>query len=123
MKSTQALIAPLVATTLTVLAAVAGLPALLLASRSPLPRQSAPRPVAGAPLQLVRSGQGTWFLNGQPIARDGLARLLQGLRSSSTDLRFMPSSRLPVAEVSESLHWLRRQSGGVVELDLVSGGR
>ena len=123
MKASQALIAPLVATTLTVLAAVAGLPALLLASRPPLPRQSAPRPVAGAPLQLVRSGQGTWFLNGQPIARDGLARLLQGFRGSSTELLFLPSARLPVAEVSDSLHWLRRQSGGLVELDLVSGGR
>ncbi len=123
MKASQALIAPLVASTLMVLAAVAGLPALLLASRPPLPRQSAPRPVAGTPLQLVRSGQGTWFLNGQPIARDGLARLLQGLPGSSTELRFMPSSRLPVAEVSDSLHWLRRQSGGLVELDLVSGGR
>jgi hypothetical protein len=122
-KPSQALLAPLVATTLTVLAAVAGLPALLLASRSPLPRRSAPRPVAGAPLQLVRSAQGTWFLNGQPIARDGLARLLQGLPGSSTELRFMPSSRLPVAEVSDSLHWLRRQSGGLVELELVSGRR
>lgn len=115
------LIAPLVAATLVVLSAVAGLPALLLASPPPQARNPAVAAMAGAPLQLVRSGQGRWFLNGQPIAELALARLLRRQRGSATELRFQPSARLQAAQVSTSLAWLRRESARPVALDLPRG--
>lgn len=118
MTGSLALITPLVAATLVVLTAVAGLPALLLASPPPQPRHGAAGAVAGAPLQLVRSGQGRWFLNGQPIAELALARLLRRQRGSATELRFQPSARLPAGRVSSSLAWLRRESLRPVALDL-----
>lgn len=121
MTGALALIAPLVAATLVVLTAVAGLPALLLASAPPQWRNPAVGAVAGASLQLVRSGQGRWFLNGQPIAELALARLLRRQRGFATELRFQPSARLQAGQVSTSLAWLRRESGRPVSLDLPGG--
>lgn len=121
MSGALALIAPLVAATLVVLTAVAGLPALLLVSAPPQSRNPAVGAVAGAPLQLVRSGQGRWFLNGQPIAEPALAGLLRRQRGLATELRFQPSARLHAAQVSTSLAWLRRESGRPVALDLPGG--
>ena len=118
MTGSLALIAPLVAATLVVLAAVAGLPALLLASAPPQARNPAAGAVAGAPLQLVRSGQGRWFLNGQPIAESALVRLLRRQRGLASELRFQPSAQLQAVQVSTSLAWLRRESGRPVALDL-----
>ncbi len=115
------LIAPLLAASLAVLTAVAALPALLLATPSPRPRPPASLAVAASPLQLVRTGRGLWFVNGQPIAEPSLARLLHQQRRSGADIRFLPSAQLPVAHVGASLAWLRRQAGRPVALDLPAG--
>ncbi len=121
MTGTLSLTAPLVAVSLVVLTAVAALPALLLASSPPQSHNPAVGGVAGAPLQLVRSGQGAWFLNGQPIAEPALGRLLRRQRGTATELRFQPSARLQAAQVSMSLAWLRRESGRPVALELPGG--
>jgi biopolymer transport protein ExbD len=110
--------APLVAAILVVLTAVAGLPALLLSSRAPLPRHQPLAPVAGAPLQVVRSGAGRWFLNGQPIAEQSLAQVLRQHRGASAEVRLQASAQLSVGAVSSAMAWLRRQSGRAVSLDL-----
>ena len=113
-----ALIPPLLAATLVVLTAVAGLPALLLVSRAPQPRHQQPGPQAGLALQLVRSAGGTWFLNGQPLAEEALGRLLRQSRLALAELRFRPSAALSAAEVASSMAWLHRQSARSVVLDL-----
>lgn len=119
MGSLPLLITPLLATTLVVLTAVAGLPALLLASVEPRSRPPQQGPLAGAALLLVRSGRGTWFLNSQPIAERPLAQLLRRQRGApATELRFQPSAALPAGAVSSSLAWLRQQSGRPVALEL-----
>ncbi len=116
------LIAPLVAATLVVLTAVAGLPALLLASRQAQPRNPPPGPETAAPVQLVLGGTGRWFLNGQPIAEDALGRMLRQPRLAQAPLRLQASGRLPAAAVSRAMAWLRRQSGMPVNLDLPLAG-
>lgn len=121
MNGVAVLITPLVATTLVLLTAVAALPALLLASRPPQPPATIRGPLAGASLQLVRGGQGTWFIDGQPIAAEGLARLLRQQRGGISELRFQPSARLAAGSVSSSMAWLRQQSGRPVVLQLASG--
>lgn len=118
MTGSQALIAPLVAFHLVVLTAVAGLPALLLASNAPQPRQFAFGAEAGPPLQVVRSGAGRWFLNGQPIAEAALARVLRQRGEAKASVRFQASGRLSAHAVSSSMAWLRRVSGRPVSLDL-----
>ena len=122
MSSSLLLITPLVAAVLVVLAAVAALPTLLLASPAPQPRDRGPQALAGPSLHLVRSGRGVWFVNGQPMAESSLARLLQQQRGVASELRFLTSGQLPAASVSASLAWLRQQSGRPVALDLPAGG-
>jgi biopolymer transport protein ExbD len=114
----QALVVPMVASTLVVLTAVAGLPALLLASTAPRPRNPPLGPEAGIPLQVVRSAKGRWFLNGQPVGEASLARVLRQFRVHQATVRFQASGALPVGEVSRAMDWLRRQSGRPVSLDL-----
>lgn len=118
MNGLQALAVPLVASTLVVLTAVAGLPALLLATTAPRPRNPPPGPEAGPPLQVVRSARGRWFLNGQPIGEVALARVLRQPRVAQAAVRFQASGVLPVGDVSRAMDWLRRQSGRPVSLDL-----
>jgi hypothetical protein len=118
-----ALTAPLVAATLVVLTAVAALPALLLASSGPRPRNPPLVAGAGAPLLVVRSGGGRWFLNGQPIAHQALARVLRQQRGAPSDVRLQASAQLTAGAVSSALAWLRRESGGAVILDLPVGSR
>lgn len=99
---------PLAATTLLVLLAVAALPSLLL---QPDPR-FLPEPAAGPgdELALARSQQGTWILNGAPLAEQGLARLLQAQHRGAGGIRFQPSAGLTSGEVAASLAWLRRHT-------------
>ena len=118
MNGLQVLVVPLVASTLVVLTAVAALPALLLASTAPRPRNPPLGPEAGIPLQVVRSAKGRWFLNGQPIAEAALGRVLQQPRVAQATVRFQASGALPVGDVSRAMDWLRRQSGRPVSLDL-----
>lgn len=102
------MVAPLVATTLTVLLAVSALPSLVL---QPAPQLRAePGARAGEELAVARSGRGGWMLNGAPLATDGLARLLRGRPRGVVALRFQPSVALTTAEVAASVAWLRRQS-------------
>lgn len=112
---------PLVLLALAVLTAVASLPALLLAAPVPRLRLPSPLAVAGPPLDLVRAGSGTWFVAGQPMAERALAQLLQQRRGSAVEVVFHPSSALDAASVSQSLAWLRRQSGRPVALALPRG--
>lgn len=113
--------APLVAATLVVLTSVASLPALLLANPPPRARTALLGPLAGQPIYVVRNPRGSWFVNGQPMAEPALARLLRQQRRSAFDIRFLPSAQLSAARVSETLVWLRRQSGRPVALDLPAG--
>ena len=108
MEPAWVMVVPLVATTLTVLLAVAALPSLLL---RPAPRLSAePGALAGEVLAVARSGRGGWILNGAPLASDGLARLLRGRPRGVVALRFQPSAVLTSTEVVASMAWLRQQS-------------
>ncbi len=102
------LVAPLVATTITVLLAVAALPSLLLRPAPRLPAE--PGSLAGEVLAVARSGRGGWILNGAPLASDGLARLLRGRPQGVVALRFQPSAALTSGEVAASMAWLRSQS-------------
>ena len=123
MNGAQALVAPLVAATLVVLTAVVALPVLLLASGAPRPRNPPLAAVAAAPLLVVRSGSGRWFLNGQPIAEQALARVLRAQRSTASEVRLQASGALSAAAVSSAMAWLRRQSGRAVVLDLPGAAR
>ncbi len=99
---------PLVATTLTVMLAVAALPSLLL---QPAPQlQAKPEARAGEVLAVARSGRGGWILNGAPLASEGLARLLSSRPRRAVAVRFQPSAALPSGEVAASMAWLRRQT-------------
>lgn len=102
------LVVPLVATSLTVLLAVAALPSLVLQPNPQL--RVEPVEWAGEVLAVARSSRGGWILNGAPLASDGLARLLQGRLRGVVALRFQPSAALTSGEVAASLAWLRRQS-------------
>ncbi|MCS5693489.1 hypothetical protein NZK33_16095 [Cyanobium sp. FGCU-6] len=110
----------LVGLTLLVSGATAALPALWL-TRAPAAR---PAPQGGAEagttLWLVRGGGRHWFVNGEPITAPALAQLLRS-EGATADVRLLPSSALPIGEVSEALGWLRRQGAAAVVLELPEG--
>jgi len=115
--STPALLLPLVGCTLLVCTATASLPVLLLS-------QQEPREVTAPPLQVtgervvVRSGNGRWYLNQQPIADERLARLLaEPPENGGGDVVLVVGRSLTLAEVSESLAWLREMSPQPVRLE------
>jgi len=111
-----ALLAPLASSVLLVCTAVAALPALLASGVEPrLP----PRvdPLAIQPLLVVRSAQGRWYLEGQPIAGSALAQLLAAADNRQRPVRLLASNSISIADVSAALAWLRRQSRGSVQLE------
>jgi hypothetical protein len=90
--------------------ATAALPALLLSQPSPRER---PRPPQAPALEQVvaRGSGGRWYLNQQPIAPERLARLLgEAKGNGGGEVVLVVSRSLRLAEVSESLAWLRRAS-------------
>jgi hypothetical protein len=107
--NSAALLVPLVGSTLVVCTATAALPALLLSQPSPRER---PRPPQAPALEQVvaRGAGGRWYLNQQPIAPERLARLLGEAKGNGGEVVLVVSRSLRLAEVSESLAWLRRAS-------------
>lgn len=107
--NSAALLLPLVGSTLVVCTATAALPALLLSQPSPRER---PRPPQVPALEQVvaRGAGGRWYLNQQPIAPERLARLLGEAKGNGGEVVLVVSLSLRLAEVSESLAWLRRAS-------------
>lgn len=102
------LAAPLAATTLTVLLAVAAVPCLLLQRQPQL--RAEPGAQAGEVLAVARSGRGGWILNGAPLTSDGLARLLRARPRGVVAVHFQPSAALTSGELATAMAWLRRQS-------------
>ena len=96
---------PLVATTITVLLAVAALPSLVLQAKLRLH----PEPAVGGGdvLVVARAASGRWILNGAPQADEGLLRQLQARPPAVVAVRFQPSAGLASAEVAASLDWLQ----------------
>jgi hypothetical protein len=113
-----ALLLPLVGSTLLVCTATASLPALLLSQRQP--RDPGLPAEALASEQVVARGAGRrWYLNQQPIAADRLARLLAetGGSGDSGEVVLVVSRTLSLADVSDSLVWLRQVSPRPVRLE------
>jgi hypothetical protein len=106
--------------TLVLLSAVATVPELLRVKdpRVNLPPAQESRP----PWVVVRSGTGSWFLNGSPIQAVVLMSHLKAAPPEGT-VRFLASSALATGEVSRSLAWLRRQSRQPVLLELAQNPR
>ena len=102
------MLAPLAATSISLLLAVAALPSLLLQPEPQLAAEPGPGP--GEILALAQTAQGTWILNGMPLAPDQLARILRGRPPSVVALRFQPSGALSAAQVAGSLAWLKQHS-------------
>lgn len=101
-------VVPLVATTITVLLAVAALPSLLLQPNPRLYPEAATG--AGEVLHVARSASGRWILNGVPQANEGLIRQLQARPRAVVAVRFQPSAGLASAEVAASFAWLQQHS-------------
>ncbi|MGB7565746.1 MAG: hypothetical protein WBM08_13485 [Prochlorococcaceae cyanobacterium] len=101
--------------TLVLLSAVATVPGLLRVNdpRVNLP----PAQETRAPWMVVRSGGGSWFLNGSPVQAVALVSQLKAAPPGGT-VRFLASSALATGEVTRSLAWLRRQSRQPVLLEL-----
>jgi hypothetical protein len=59
---------------------------------------------------VARGAGGRWYLNQQPIAPERLARLLGEAKGNGGEVVLVVSRSLRLAEVSESLAWLRRAS-------------
>ena len=114
--NSAALLLPLVGSTLVVWTATAALPALLLSQ--PRPRERPSRHQAPALEQVVARGSGgRWYLNQQPMAAERLARLLGEVRAGDGgEVVLVVSRTLSLAEVSESLAWLRQASPRPVRL-------
>ena len=110
---------PLVATTITVLLAVAALPSLVQQAKLRLHPE---RAVGGGDvLGVARAASGRWILNGAPQAEEGLLRQLQARPSAVVAVRFQPSAGLASAEVAASLDWLQRHSRLPVLLEWPGG--
>lgn len=114
--NTAALLVPLVATTLVVCTATAALPALLLSQRPPREQPIPPALVASEQV-VARGAGGRWYLNQQPISAGRLARLLGEAGDNGSEVVLVVSRTLSLAEVSDSLAWLRQVSPQPVRLE------
>lgn len=119
--SPAVLVMPATALALLVTTSVAALPALLAAGQAPSGARSATADATTMPpLVLARSGQGVWFLHGQPIAPAALAQLLRSGADAAGrggEVRLLAGSDLSLGEVAEALQWLRRHSQRPVRLE------
>jgi hypothetical protein len=96
----------LVASTLVVCGGVSVLPEFW--ARQPLqPSTTATSLTAPGPedLVLVQVGEDRWFMNGDPINRQGLGELLDASAPART-ARYLPSRSLSSGQVARSLRWL-----------------
>lgn len=97
--------------------AVVVIPSLLLQPKprlSPSLRQGVLR---GPGLWLVENPQGQWFLHGDPLSRGDLTKVVRDLGRQQI-IHYLPSDALPLANVSNSLRWLRSLAPGSVVLEL-----
>lgn len=105
----------LVAITLLLAGAVAGLPEIW---REATPRQrDLPAAITGHSRWIVVAPGQRWYLDGQAVSRGRLAAILSGPRQEG-EVRLLPASTLPIGEVSEALAWLRSLSPRPVLLQL-----
>lgn len=111
-----ALITPLAGSVLLVCTAVASLPALLASGVEPR-RPAAADPLVSQPLLVLRTARGRWFVDGQPVAGDALARLLSAEANRGRPVQLLASNGLRMADVSAALAWLRRHGSGPVRLE------
>lgn len=96
----------LVGSTLVVCGGVSVLPEFR--TRQPLQPSSAATSLSTAgpdDLVLIQVVEDRWFLNGQPINRQGLGDLLDGSAPAPT-ARYLPSRSLSSGQVARSLRWL-----------------
>ena len=112
-----AFVLALCAVTLSLTTAVAGLSTLL---NEPLVRTRDPLGTdRGAERWfVVRSSQGTWYLNGEPISTRDLASSLSGRKLPEGGVGFLPTNMRTAGDVGADLHWLQQVSGGAVTLQL-----
>ena len=111
------LVLALTAVTLTLTTAIAMLPALLHETvlREPIGMTDNPR---AERWYVVRSPQGSWYLNGEPIAVSVLAGTLRDGDLPEGGIRFLPSSGRLASEVASDLAWLQTTSAVPVRLQL-----
>ena len=67
---------------------------------------------------VVRSSSGSWFLNGEPMASNLLARTLMGQDLPPGGVSFLPSSARSASLVADDLAWLQNNSAVPVRLQL-----
>ena len=111
------LVFALSAVTVTLTTAMALLPSVL---------REIPIEAAGVPLvdqqterwYVVRSTSGSWYLNGEPMASNLLARILMGPDLPPGGVSFLPSSARSASLVADDLAWLQSNSAGPVRLQL-----
>ena len=112
------LVIALTAVTLTLTTSMAMLPAVL---RDPAIRQPSSTPVHSKKADrwyLVRSPQGSWYLNGEPISATVLSRTLRGEDLPDGGIRFLPSGGRQASDVASDLAWLKATSIVPVRLQL-----
>ncbi|MEI6030806.1 MAG: hypothetical protein WCQ20_06515 [Synechococcaceae cyanobacterium ELA739] len=105
----------MVGLTLLICGAVAALPEI---AHERLPRsQPLARVQGGAALWLVQAPGQRWYLAGQAIESARLASLVRR-QAGPVALHYLPSSALPIGEISRSLAWLRGLKSGPVLIEL-----
>ena len=107
----------LCAVTVSLTTAIAGLASLLQEPRIQVQERSGPNSIAER-WYVVRSGQGTWYLNGEPTTTRNLSRSLSRGELPEGGVGFLPSDMRTAAEIGSDLHWLRGVSRGAVTLQL-----
>jgi hypothetical protein len=111
---------PSLASALVLLTAVAALPVLLAGAPEPTLRLPV-APATALVLVLAKSNSGVWYANGTPVPQLQLARRLRQ-QGPTLRIRFLASSGLTTAQVSEAMAWLRRHSRTAVQLELAQQG-
>lgn len=109
------LLLSLVGLTLLLCGGIASVPEVMRDLRPRTRVQEALAPVQD--IWIVQALADRWYVGGQAIERDALARRLHRLGEGGR-LRYLPSAALSLGEVSASLRWLRRQGNAPVQLEL-----
>ena len=114
------LVIALTAVTLTLTTLMAMLPVVL---RDPAIRQPSSTPVHSKKADrwyVVRSPQGSWYLNGEPYSSSGLARRLVVVNKKPLSLVLMPANGRRVAQINQDLQWLRSHTDLPLTLGVMS---
>ena len=109
----------LCAVTISLTTTIAGLLSLL---QEPRVQTQKPPPLSRTAKRwyVVRSGQGTWFLNGEPTTTQNLSQLLNGGDLPKGGVGFLPSNMRTADQIGADLRWLQDVSNGAVTLQLES---